>query len=143
MTDDQKAAFRDMMNLVMQTYGKQKPDVDLLRMWWAKLERYEIADVCKALDTWIDTKTHAPTPADIIELCRHKVTIHPRLPSPLNVHENREHAKEIKNAIENMTQPKRDMRAWAKKILANPRNYPDIAVRFAHEAMGKVVDAEA
>jgi hypothetical protein len=25
---------------------------------------------------------------------------------------------------------------WARKILANPKAYPDIAVRFAHEAIG-------
>jgi phosphoribosyl 1,2-cyclic phosphodiesterase len=28
-----------------------------------------------------------------------------------------------------------DMKAWAKKILANPKAYPDISVKMAREAM--------
>lgn len=135
MTEDQKNGFRDMMNLLMTTYRQNKPDKDLLRLWWAKLERYEIADVCKAFDTWIETKTHAPTPADIMELCRHKVTIYPRLPSPLNVDENKAHAEEVKAMMGAFGERKLDMKLWARKILANPKWRPDIAVRFAREAL--------
>jgi hypothetical protein len=29
----------------------------------------------------------------------------------------------------------KDMRAWAKRILANPKNYPAISLKFALEAM--------
>lgn len=28
-----------------------------------------------------------------------------------------------------------DMKAWAKKILANPKDYPEISVKYAHEAL--------
>lgn len=143
MIEEQKFAFKQMMNLLMQTYQKQKPDAEVLRLWWAKLEKYEIEDVCKAFDTWIETKTHAATPADIIELCRHRVTIQPRLPSPLNVQANRQHAAEVKEQLGKFGKPKRDMKEWARRIVADPKRYPDIAVRFAHEALATVVEVEA
>ena len=135
MTEDQKSQFRDAMNLLMQTYNRAKPDGDMLRLWWGKLERYEIADVFKAFDTWIDTKTVAPTPAEIIDLCRHRVTIAPRLTSPINIESNRKHAAEVKEKLRTFCQ-KEDYKGWARKILANPKNYPEISVRFAKEALG-------
>jgi hypothetical protein len=74
--------------------------------------------------------------AYILELLRPQVTIHQRLASPLRVEENKRHIAELKDGIEKMVQPKRDMKDWARKILANPGNYPDISIRFAKEALG-------
>jgi hypothetical protein len=136
LTEDQKGQFRDAMNLMMQTYNRAKPDADMLRLWWGKLEKYEIAEVFKAFDVWIDTKTVAPTPAEIIDLCRHRVTIAPRLNSPVNIEHNRKQMEEVKREVAKFLEPKEDPKAWAKKILANPKQYPDISVRFAQEALG-------
>jgi hypothetical protein len=136
LTEDQKGQFRDAMNLLMQTYNRAKPDADMLRLWWGKLEKYEIAEVFKAFDVWIDTKTVAPTPAEIIDLCRHRVTIAPRLTSPINLDNNRKHMERVKREVAKFLEPKDDPKAWAKKILANPKQYPDISVRFAKEALG-------
>lgn len=30
-----------------------------------------------------------------------------------------------------------DMKAWAKKILANPKAYPEISVKYAQEALAQ------
>jgi hypothetical protein len=143
LIEEQKPAFKQMMGLLMQAANKPKPDAELLRLWWAKLEKYEIEDVCRAFDTWIDTKTYAATPADIIELCRHRVTIHPRLPSPLNIASNRQHAAEVKQQLDKFGKPKREMKDWARRILADQNGMPDIAVRFANEALHQIVEEAA
>jgi hypothetical protein len=46
-----------------------------------------------------------------------------------------EQVNEIHNKLAKFTSPKRDYKAWAKKILDNPSQYPDISVRFAKEAL--------
>jgi hypothetical protein len=138
LIEDNKTAFKQMMNLLMETYQKQKPSADMLRLWWQKLEHHEIEVVCKSFDTWIDTKTYAPTPADILDLCRHKVTIQPRLNSPVNLESNRTHSAQVKEQLKDFGKQKNDSRKWARKILANPKANPDIAVRFAHEAIGSI-----
>jgi hypothetical protein len=136
LTEENKFAFKQMMNLLMETYQKPKPSNEVLRLWFQKLEKHEIEVVCKAFDTWIDTKTFVPTPADIIDLCRHRVTIAPRLASPINLDNNRKHMEQVKREVAKFLEPKEDPKAWAKKILANPKQYPDISVRFAKEALG-------
>ena len=140
MTDDQKMQFRQMMNFVFENCRQPKPSVDILRYWWGKLAGKEIETVTKAFDTWMESKDRAPTIADILDLCRHKVTILPRLPSPLNIEENRHHADEVKRQIDEFGKPKRDMKDWARRILANPKGRPDIAIRFAQEALAVSAD---
>jgi len=51
-----------------------------------------------------------------------------------------EKVNEIKHKITAFTSNKRDMKAWAKKIIANPKAYPEISYRYAKEALGNVVD---
>jgi hypothetical protein len=36
---------------------------------------------------------------------------------------------------EQQTNKPKDMRAWAKRIIANPKNYPAKSLKFAQEAM--------
>jgi hypothetical protein len=139
LTEDQKPAFRQMMNMVFTSLNKPKPENDTLRLWWSKLERYEIEVVMRSLDNWIDTKQFPPAPADIIELCRHKVTIHSRLPSPLKTEENKAHAAEIKVLAATVGAMKRDGKEWARKILKRvengDRSVHDIVVKYAREAL--------
>jgi len=70
-----------------------------------------------------------PTVKDILDACKPKPTIFARLPSPLAIAENHRHAAEVKSSIEKMTKGKRDMKYWAHKIIANPKNYPDISLK--------------
>jgi hypothetical protein len=138
LTDDQKQQFRQMMNFVFENYRQPKPSVEMLRYWWGKLEGKDLDTVSKAMDSWLESKDKAPTIADILDLCRHKVTIFPKLPSPLNVEENRHHAEEVKRKIDEFGKPKRDMKDWARKILASQKGRPEIAIRFAQEALHTV-----
>ena len=41
----------------------------------------------------------------------------------------------IHDKMSAFTSNKRDMKAWAKKIIANPKAYPDISLRIAKEAL--------
>lgn len=135
MNDTDKKNFVTMMNIVQSNYGRKPLDKDALRYWFGKLEKYSIEDVSKAFDKWIDSQDDLPTVHNILQLMRPQVTIHQRLSSPLRIEDNKKHVAELKEGIEKMAAPRRDMKAWAKKILDNPSNYPDISVRFAKEAL--------
>jgi hypothetical protein len=130
-----KENFKVMMNIVMTNYGRKQADQDTLRYWFAKLEKHDLAVVSKAFDTWIDSQSNLPTYHDIAKLCQPQVTIYARLPSPLAIADNKRHAEEVKEAINTMTKPKRDFKAWARKIVGNPSAYPDISLRYANEAI--------
>jgi len=135
LNDTDKKNFVTMMNIVQSNYGRKPLDKDALRYWFGKLEKYSIEDVSKAFDKWIDSQDDLPTVHNILQLMRPQVTIHQRLASPLRIEDNKKHVAELKEGIEKMAAPRRDMKAWAKKILDNPSNYPDISVRFAKEAL--------
>lgn len=135
MIEDDKQNFRKMLGVVMQTYDKPKPDRDLLIVWWSKLNRFEFETVRAAFDQWIDSSKYAPTPMEIMELCKPKVTIHARIASPLNIEANKRHADELMATVNKLVSPERDHKAWARKILANPKGRPEIAIRFAREAI--------
>jgi len=135
LNDTDKKNFVVMMNIVQSNYGRKPLEKDALRYWFSKLEKFEMDDVSKAFDRWIDSQDDLPTVHNILELLRPQVTIHQRLASPLRIEDNKRHVAELKDDIAKMTQPRRDMRAWARKIIDNPSSYPDISVRFAKEAL--------
>lgn len=140
MTEQDKKAFKDMMNSIMTIYSRPLPDQDLLRIWFMKLEKYDFSAVCKAFDTWVDTSKHCPTIFDILNLVRPKIEFAPALQAPkLSFEQNRQHADKLINEIEKRM-PKeekklKDMRAWAKRIIENPKKYPAISLQFAKEAL--------
>ena len=43
-----------MMNTIASIYSKPEPTQDTLRVWWAKLEKYEFMDVSHAFDDWVN-----------------------------------------------------------------------------------------
>ena len=131
-----------MIKIVCQSYSHREFDRETLRYWFGKLESYDFKDVSNAFDKWIDTSKSFPTVKDIVELCKPKPTIFARLPSPLAIAENHRHAQEVKQAVEKMVKTKRDMKAWAKKIVENPTQYRDISVRIAKEALNENAEME-
>lgn len=140
MTENDKKEFAMMMRITWQSYGRNHPDKETMRFWFEKLSEHDIMTVGKAFDEWIDTMAKdLPSYKNIKDLCKPKPTIFARLPSPLAIAENHRHAVEVKQAVEQMTKPKRDMKAWAKKIIANPRNYHDISFKLAKEALGNEI----
>jgi DNA-binding ferritin-like protein (Dps family) len=49
---------------------------------------------------------------------------------------NKEYADNLVKAInEQIYEDKKDWKAWAKRIMANPKNYPAISLEFAKEAL--------
>jgi hypothetical protein len=42
----------------------------------------------------------------------------------------------IAKVISQTLKPKTDYKAWAKRILANPQNFPSQSVAYAKEALG-------
>lgn len=70
MLDSEKAQFKAMMKALTQLFNKPDLDIELLRIWWHKLQRFEFRVVSKAFDNWVDNNKKMPTPADILELCK-------------------------------------------------------------------------
>ena len=76
MVDNEKAQFKAMMKAVTQLFNKSDLDIELLRIWWHKLQRFDFHIVSKAFDTWVDANKRMPTPADILELCKSQEARH-------------------------------------------------------------------
>lgn len=70
MIDNEKAQFKAMMKALTQLFNKPDLDMELIRIWWHKLQRFDFRVVNKAFDTWVDANKRMPTPADILELCK-------------------------------------------------------------------------
>jgi len=135
MDDSNKKQFWLMINVAMELTNHPPLTKEAIITWWHKLSKFEYSVVESALDEWVNSSNKAPTPNDILTLCKPKPTIFARLPSPLALAENHRHAVEVKEAVEKMTQGNRDMKNWARKIVANPRSYPDISYKLAIEAL--------
>ncbi len=61
--------------------------------------------------------------------------IYTALPEPNSKETNKEFADNVVKFIGEHTKTKTDFKAWAKRILANPKNFPDSSVTAAKEAM--------
>lgn len=72
MNNDDKIKFKEMLNTVFDIYNRTHADQNLLRVWWMKLQSYDMPVVSKAFDSWTSSSNKAPTPYDIILLCRQK-----------------------------------------------------------------------
>ena len=135
MIDTDKLAFKNMLVALFSINNKPTPDKDIMRMWWHKLERFEFKVVGRAFDTWTDTPSKLPQPAEIVALCRPREQEYKALPPPVSKSDNKLHSVDlVKLANESVGKP-RDMKDWARKIIANPQNYPDISLRIAKEAL--------
>lgn len=90
-----------MMEIVMATYGHKPPEVEVLRAWWSKLDRYEFDIVRKAFDRWIETQKHRPTIADIIEQCKaiSQKDVFAKLEKKVDKAYGRQRAAELKDFI--------------------------------------------
>lgn len=124
-----------MVNIAMELTNHPPLSKEAIIVWYNSLKSYEFSIVSDAIDNWLKSSNRPPTPKDIIDACKPKPTILARIPSPLAIAENHRHAVEVKKAVDEMTKPKRDMKEWARKILASPKSYQDISIKFAKEAL--------
>jgi hypothetical protein len=139
MTLDDKISFKSMMDTLASIYQKQPLDQNTLRVWFYKLEKFEFSIVTKAFDKHIDNSKFFPSIFDILQLCREKPIEFARLEAPkLSKEANAVYAANVNRFVQdNKIEDKKlkDMRAWAHRIIANPKNYPAISLEFAKEAI--------
>jgi thioester reductase-like protein len=140
MTSNDKIGFKQMMDTVTTLYQKPNLDIDTIRVWFAKLEKYDFNVVTKAFDKHVDTNKFMPTVFDILQLCREKPIEFVQLQAPkLNNQQNKAQADKMLAMIQERMPEEdkklKDMRAWAHRIIANPKNYPAISLKTAKEAI--------
>jgi hypothetical protein len=137
MTLEDKISFKSMMDTLASIYQKQPLDQNTLRVWFYKLEKFEFSIVTKAFDKHIDNSKFFPSIFDILQLCREKPIEFARLEAPkLSKEQNHKYSHEVlKFMAEQDNNKPKDMRAWAKRIIAKPKNYPPISLKFAKEAV--------
>jgi hypothetical protein len=139
MDSNNKQRFKQMMDTVTTLYQKQPLDQDTLRVWFHKLEKFEFNVVTKAFDKHVDNSKFFPSIFDILQLCREKPIEFARLEAPkLSKEANAVYAANVNRFVkDNKIEDKKlkDMRAWAHRIIANPKNYPAISLEFAKEAI--------
>lgn len=90
----------------------------------ALLHNYDYAPSCDQFKAQCKTSTQSYTDYKV-------------LPKPTM---SEEKVNEIHDKLAQFMSPKRDMKAWAKKIIANPNAYPEISYRYAKEALGEEID---
>ena len=127
------------MDTLASIYQKQPLDQNTLRVWFYKLEKFEFSIVTKAFDKHIDNSKFFPSIFDILQLCREKPIEFARIEAPkLSKEANAVYAANVNRFVQdNKSEDKKlkDMRAWAHRIIANPKNYPPISLEFAKEAI--------
>jgi hypothetical protein len=82
MQDCDRAEFWSMINILMELQNRPPLSKESIVVWYNVLEQYDLNVVRKALDTWIDTETKPPTPAQIKELCKPKPDYMTKLAKP-------------------------------------------------------------
>ena len=139
MTLNDKIRFQSMMDTLTSVYQKQPLDQDSFKLWFYKLQNFEFNVVTKAFDKHIDNSKFFPSIFDILQLCREKPIEFARLEAPkLSKEANAVYAANVNKFVQdNMIEEKKlkDMRAWAHRIIANPKKYPAISLEFAKEAV--------
>jgi hypothetical protein len=139
MTLNDKVRFQAMMDTLTSVYQKQPLDQDSFKLWFYKLQKYEFNVVTKAFDKHIDNSKFFPSIFDILQLCREKPIEFARLEAPkLSKEANAVYAANVNKFVQDIKSEDKklkDMRAWAHRIIANPKNYPAISLEFAKEAI--------
>jgi hypothetical protein len=140
MIENDKIAFKQMMDTVTSLYQKPNMDIDTLRVWFHKLDKFEFNVVTKAFDKHVDSSKFFPSIFDILQLCREKPIEFAQLQAPkLNNEHNKAQADKmlamIQKRIPQEDNKLKDMRAWAHRIIKNPKNYPAISLKTAKEAI--------
>ena len=122
------------MDIVWQSLGRNTVDKTTKQYWFSKLQHLQMGEVSNLFDSWLMTEKELPTVNDIMHMAKPR-EYHKALPAPRNEEVSREGLAKINQVVADSVKPKKDMKAWAKRILATPKNYPDIAIRFAKQAL--------
>jgi hypothetical protein len=88
------------------------------------------------LKAGLDAKyTYAPSCDEFLKHCvTNNIQDFKALPAPA-YEVNKAQADKLSKYISDKLKPKTDYKAWAKRIIANPKNFPEISLKYAQEAM--------
>ncbi|MCM2312201.1 MAG: hypothetical protein NDI84_12440 [Steroidobacteraceae bacterium] len=139
------AWVKSLLDRMAAMYGEkfvrqwEKTDPDAMRDMWAEsLGRFDGDQIKWALQHLVGNNPFPPTLPEFVMLCRQaprKET--PALPAPVvpkSVAQRR--AEELAQAAEKITGAKKDPKGWAREVLAEPKKFPGISVKFARMALG-------
>lgn len=106
--------------------------------WQEKLRGMSSKVVFKAVDYCSSNLKFPPSLPEFILLCKantpSEITL--ALPRHFTTDEIAKNHERMEKAIKNLDVTARtDYKGWAKNIIANPKNYPDISLKFAQEAL--------
>lgn len=131
--DDAKE-FSGVMDIVWQSLGRNILEKKTKQYWFSKLQHLAMGDVSNVFDKWLMTEKELPTVNDILHMAKPR-EFNKALPGPRNEIASRDGLKRIEAIVEQSIKAKTDYKAWARRIIANPKNYPDISLRYAKEAL--------
>jgi hypothetical protein len=133
--DDAKE-FSTLMDVTWQSFGRNYVDKPTKQYWFGKLQKYALGTVANSFDNWIVSSKELPTIENIIKGCIPKDDFVKALPYKNNPEVSKEGLDKIAKVISQTIKPKTDYKDWAKRILANPQNFPYQSVAYAKEALG-------
>lgn len=130
-------------------YGKHWADLwkdaqldEVVNDWAEYLDGVNPYTMKDAIDHCANHLKFPPTLPEFKMICKelHKPAVTKAIPRHYTEEELKRNQERVHEAVQTL-QPKRDMMAWAKRILENPKVRPDIAIRFAKEALSVEVPA--
>jgi hypothetical protein len=135
MDDSNKKAFWTMINVAMELTNHPPLTKEAVVVWWHKLSKFEYSVVEAALDKWVDSSSKPPAPSDILNLCKPVTPIYTAIARKTAKEAGKQYAKEVVDFVAERLTPKRDLKDWARRIIAAPSQYPDISLKLAKEAL--------
>lgn len=132
-----------MIDATWQSLGRTTlPEKSTKRFWFNNLQKFSLGDVSVAFAKYIDTAPEVngvyklPVLKDIKRMCAPLVE-KSLPPPPLSRDRNAEYSKRIQAFVaENLTAVK-DHKAWAKRVVENPSQYPSQTVSRAEKALSR------
>lgn len=68
MLEQDKKQFAQVVRSTMLVCGGSAPESDVLRIWWATFEQFDLADISMAFSQYAQRGEYAPKPADILKI---------------------------------------------------------------------------
>lgn len=134
MVEADKKQFWATLNLTMELCQAFPLTKEAVIVWYDKLKQYEMQTISSALDGWVDTQKKAPTPSDILALCKPKPDFYKAIGRVRDEEVDQEGLEKIGKFIADKTESKIDYHAWFKRILSRPSAFPDDSVAKAEKA---------
>jgi hypothetical protein len=128
--------FSTLMDVTWQSLGRNYVDKPTKQYWFGKLQKYALGDVATSFDRWILSSRELPTIDDIIKGCNRQNDFVKALPHIRDAEKDAEGLKKIESFIAKSIEPKKDHRAWARRILKTPQYFPSDSVKEAKIALG-------